>query len=135
MSPPEDLKDILEKLARLASQKHEPDAKDDQEEAAVREAAARAQAAEEAVAGARSRREMREDYAKKIFYYLIGYSIGAFTLLMLNGFQVRGFHISDVPLTAIVGSTAVSAIGLVGFVVNGLFGGAKKRQESKKSEP
>lgn len=48
----------------------------------------------------------------------------------MHGFSRVGFVISDVVLSVIAGSTAVAAIGLVGFVVSGLFGAGKAPPKS-----
>lgn len=73
-------------------------------------------------------RELRKDYAERVYNYLVGYSFGCMALLVLSGFKISGFILPDVVLSVIVGSTAVSAIGLVGFVVNGLFRPARGKE-------
>ncbi len=71
---------------------------------------------------ARTNRDMRRDYGKAVFRYLLGYSIFAGLVVVLAGWgTVTGFMLPVAVLTALVGSTAVSAIGLVGIVVTGLF--------------
>jgi hypothetical protein len=72
------------------------------------------------------RATMAEPYANKVFYFLIGYCVFVGAILLLDGFPCFRFHISDVVLGVIAGSTAVSAIGLVGFVVSGLFGASRQ---------
>ena len=69
------------------------------------------------------RAEMMRPYADRVFRFLLGYCAVVVGLILLDGFQVAGFGISDPVLGVIAGSTAVAAIGLVGFVVSGLFGG------------
>lgn len=64
-------------------------------------------------------RDLRSKFATRVFNYLIFYSIFVASLLVLSGFKY--ISLSDGVLTTMVGSTAVAAIGLVGFVVNGLF--------------
>ncbi len=71
------------------------------------------------------RTRMMEPYAGKVFRFLIGYCAFVGVVILLSGFKVGGFDISDTVLGIIAGSTAASAIGLVGFVVSGLFGAAK----------
>ena len=71
------------------------------------------------------RTRMMEPYAGKVFRFLIGYCLFVAGVILLSGFKFLGFSISDTVLGIIAGSTAVSAIGLVGFVVSGLFGAAK----------
>ncbi|MBJ7417939.1 MAG: hypothetical protein JHC88_21225 [Niveispirillum sp.] len=67
----------------------------------------------------KANRSLRENYANRVFYYLCTYSFGAFSLIVLSG--IGFLEIPEAVLTTIVGSTALAAIGLVGFVVSGLF--------------
>lgn len=60
-------------------------------------------------------------YANRVYVFLVTYCIFVGAVLLLQGFSVWGFKLSDTVLAVISGSTAASAIGLVGFVVNGLF--------------
>ncbi|WP_235046603.1 hypothetical protein, partial [Caulobacter vibrioides] len=71
------------------------------------------------------RAEMMRPYADKVFGFLVGYCSFVGAVILMAGFKYRGFTISDTVLGIIAGSTAASAIGLVGFVVSGLFGSAK----------
>lgn len=66
-------------------------------------------------------RSMRTTYAARILKYLEFYSAGVAILLLLSGFHVLGFGLPTEVLAALVGSTAVAAIGLVGFIARGLF--------------
>ncbi len=74
----------------------------------------------------RSARKMRENFANSAFKYLSGYSISCLFLLFFEGISIPRnvyihFNISDNVLLALVGSTAVSVLGLVGIVLSGLF--------------
>ena len=69
----------------------------------------------------RANRRLRWRYAKWVFYYLVSYSVFAAVLLVFHGFRLFGFELPEIALGALVGSTAVSAIGLVAAVVTGLF--------------
>lgn len=71
------------------------------------------------------RAEMMQPYAGKVFNFLVCYCLFVGAIILLAGFRVGGFAISDTVLGIIAGSTAASAIGLVGFVVSGLFGVVK----------
>jgi hypothetical protein len=64
-------------------------------------------------------------YSNKVFAFLCCYGLAAFILLLLSGFQVAGFTLDPAVMSFVVGSTAVSAIGLVGLVIKGIFGVAK----------
>lgn len=64
--------------------------------------------------------------AKNAFRYMCAYSGGTFVLLLLDGSHWRGFDIEESVLDFLVGSTAVTVIGLVGMVLTGIFVGARK---------
>lgn len=66
-------------------------------------------------------RELRFRYASWVYRFLIGYSACVFLLLVASGWSLCGFELPDNVLIVLVGSTAVSAIGLVLAVVKGLF--------------
>src|SRR5262245_2486283 len=68
-----------------------------------------------------STRTLRESYAKRVYRYLVCYSLAAFVIILLQGTRYSGFQLDSTVVGIIVGSTAVSAIGLVGIVVKGLF--------------
>jgi hypothetical protein len=69
------------------------------------------------------RRDLMKPYATRVFRFLICYCTFVGVTLLLQGFHLWGFNLSDTVMAVISGSTAASAIGLVGFVVNGLFRG------------
>lgn len=69
----------------------------------------------------KANRRLRWRYAKWVFRYLVWYSIFAGSAVVFHGFGVLGFNLPDIALGALVGSTAISAIGLVASVVTGLF--------------
>lgn len=64
---------------------------------------------------------LMEPYANKVFKFLVGYCGFVGAILLLKGFSIGGFDLADYVIGIIAGSTAASAIGLVGFVVSGLF--------------
>jgi hypothetical protein len=121
-NPPE-TPSVIEAILRgreLAEQKREPDEKDKLELKSARERE-EIHVLKETRTDRRANRALRFRYAKAVYRYLVWYSIGCLALVLLSGFKVLGFSIPEIAFTAIVGSTAVSAIGLVGFVVQGLF--------------
>lgn len=68
-------------------------------------------------------------YAAKAFYFMCGYSGIVGSLLFLSGAEFWGleqFNLADGVLEYLVGSTAVTVIGLVGMVLTGVFVGARK---------
>jgi hypothetical protein len=105
------------------AKKSDKDSKDKQEEEALRLARYSVETANlaEANLDLKANRTMRLDYANKVFAYLVAYSIFAGLVLACSGWKFLGFVLPEIALTALVGSTAVSAIGLVGIVVTGLF--------------
>lgn len=68
-----------------------------------------------------SNRRLRFQYARSVYRYLCCYSAGCGSVLLLSGFKVYNFSLPNEVLITLVGSTALAAIGLVGFVVSGLF--------------
>lgn len=64
--------------------------------------------------------------ATKAFRYMSAYSTGSFLLLVLDGSHWRGFDLDESVLDLLVGSTAVTVLGLVGMVLTGIFVGARK---------
>ncbi len=74
-------------------------------------------------------REMRFKYSRWVYAYLVAYSVFVGGLLILHGFAAIPFALDDVVLTSLVGSTAVSAIGLVLAVTTGLFNSRRKKED------
>ncbi len=68
-----------------------------------------------------SNRNLREEYAKKVLRFLYIYCAVVVTLLILQGFHIYNFKLADLVVVTLVGGTAISVIGLVGFVIRGLF--------------
>lgn len=100
--------------------------RDDSEGAASSDEKAKKEAEElsreqEHVIDIRGNRELREKYAGRAFWYLCSYSIFAGLIILLDGFGVCDFEQDPSVLKVLVGSTAVSAIGLVLSVIHGLF--------------
>jgi hypothetical protein len=78
--------------------------------------------AEEINANIRTNRDLKIKYAQRAYRYLCMYSVAALGLLIASGFEGSGFSLHWSVLVTLVGSTAISAIGLVRQVINGLFG-------------
>ncbi len=66
-------------------------------------------------------------YASRTFWFMCVYCFGVWLMLMLRGFEDLGFRLPDPVLQLLVGSTAVTVIGLVGMVLTGVFVGARSR--------
>lgn len=71
-------------------------------------------------------RGLRETYASKVFRFLCSYSTVVFVILLFQGFGIWEFDLDRYVLLALVGSTAISVVGVVGFVVRGLFPSVKR---------
>jgi hypothetical protein len=66
-------------------------------------------------------RKMRRTYAGRILLYLEVYSTVVGLMVVTSGFKLFGFSLPVEILASLVGSTALAAIGLVGFIARGLF--------------
>lgn len=66
-------------------------------------------------------RELRNTYAFRVFIFMCCWSSAVFLILMLKGFFPHCFLISDMVMTTLVGGTTISVVGLVGFMMQGLF--------------
>jgi hypothetical protein len=69
----------------------------------------------------RANRALRQNAAERAYWYLCALSIAVFFILLLAGFRIGGFALDSVVLTTLAGGTFVSAMGLVGLVIKGLF--------------
>ena len=67
------------------------------------------------------RADLMEPYAKRVYRFLIGYCVVVTLILLAQGFKWWNFNLPESVLAVLAGSTAAAAIGLVGFVVSGLF--------------
>ena len=75
-------------------------------------------------------RELRKEYASKVFKFMCAWSGLMFTILLFKGFMGNCFELSDTVLVTLTGGTTVSVIGLVGFMMQGLFH-SKNSKENK----
>lgn len=64
-------------------------------------------------------------YARRVFAFLCIYCVVVCLIIVFQGFNIGGFFLETPVLSILAGSTAVSAIGLVGIVVRGLFNAKK----------
>ena len=77
--------------------------------------------------------DLRRRVANKVYWFLVFWSVAILFLVSCSALRRYGFEDFEIPntvLTVLVGSTTVSAIGLVGFITKGLF----HVSESKKKE-
>jgi hypothetical protein len=118
---PELTLDAIEAGLPLVEGKTRPDVEDILEYEEREAAHLRNELARSHIKDVEADREMRKTYAGRILRYLEFYSAGVAVLILLSGFRVSGFTLEPHILAALVGSTAVAAIGLVGFIARGLF--------------
>lgn len=72
--------------------------------------------------------ELLKPYANRVYWFVATYCGVVAAMLVAAGLRsITGFDLSDVILSIIAGSTAISVIGLIGLVVSGLFGARSRR--------
>jgi hypothetical protein len=69
-----------------------------------------------------------EPFANKTFYFMCTYCAFVGLIVILNAFGCFSRQISDSVAQILVGSTAVTVIGLVGMVLTGIFVGARNKK-------
>jgi hypothetical protein len=105
----------------LVERKIEPDARDLLEAEKVKSEQLRNKLAHSQIKDRKSDRRLRKTYAGRILRYLETYSVVVGILLIMSGWHVFGFNLDKETEIALTGSTALAAIGLVGFIAKGLF--------------
>lgn len=98
-----------------------PDARDLLEAEEIKTAQLQNKLAKSRIKNVKADRKMRKTYAGRILLYLEIYSIIVGAMVLAAGFGLWGFSLPVEILASLVGSTAVAAIGLVGFIARGLF--------------
>ncbi|HEY3197863.1 MAG TPA: hypothetical protein VGJ57_07600 [Nitrospirales bacterium] len=63
----------------------------------------------------------RGEYARKIFWLIVGWISGMFILLLLQGFGSFGFKLSDTVLIAAISGTTLNILGIFVIVANYIF--------------
>ncbi len=105
---------------------------DDYKEAFARATERNAQLEEELDAAKKKARSVEildnliEPSAKKAFNFMFVYSGAVGLMLLMNSFGCFKIPMEEGVLQVLVGSTAVTVIGLVGMVLTGIFVGARK---------
>lgn len=117
MQKPDPDDDVFDKEIQEA-QAAQRDGKSEAEEDLLKEA--RTNHLQEQTKDLQSYRGLREKYASKVMDYLIWYSCVVLFLVIADAGS-PDFNIPENAVVTLVGSTAIAAIGLVGFVVKGLF--------------
>jgi hypothetical protein len=118
--PPLTLDDIDTGVA-VVEDVSRPDTRDLLERAAATEAELKNKLARSRIKNVKADRRMRQTYAARILRYLEWYSIVVGLMIVASGIKPLGFSLPVEILASLVGSTALAAIGLVGFIARGLF--------------
>lgn len=63
----------------------------------------------------------RAEYAPKIFWLIVGWILGIFVLLALQGFHPYSFNLSDSVLIAVISGTTLNVLGIFVIVANYIF--------------
>ena len=88
-------------------------------------------------------RELRKEYAFKVFIFMCVWCIMVFLIVILDALTYTpstdkyikdlSFQVSNSVLTTLIGGTTVSVIGVVGFIIKGLFPGTNSRRQQRRS--
>lgn len=65
-------------------------------------------------------RDLRKSFSDKVYCFLVVWCISLLVLIISDASR-NDFHIPEIVLTTLCGGTTVSTLGLVGFIVQGLF--------------
>lgn len=101
--------------------KRAPDARDLLEAEEIKTAQLQNRLALAHIKNVKADRKMRKTYAGRILLYLEVYSVAVGAMVIASGIERLGFKLPVEILASLVGSTALAAIGLVGFIARGLF--------------
>ena len=114
---------LLDNAESLVDEKTQKDAKDEDEEREARrqERQHGFDLKEEELRARQDERNLRRSYANRVFGFLITYCAFVGFCILAQGFKFGGFGLDRYVLAALVGSTSISAIGVVSSVVRGLF--------------
>ena len=66
-------------------------------------------------------RRLRRKYSQHVMKYLWSYSVFVAAVIIVNGFCSPYWKVDTAIIVVLSGSTAIAAIGLVGFVIRGMF--------------
>jgi hypothetical protein len=70
--------------------------------------------------------DLIKPYAKRVFNFMCVYCAFVGLAIVFDAFQIWSFNLEAGVMEFLVGSTAVTVIGLVGMVLTGIFVGARK---------
>lgn len=75
-------------------------------------------------------RELRKLYGGLVYGFMAVWSALVFAVIVAQGFGIGEFHLEVTTITTLIGGTTVSVIGLVGFILRGLFPSTGKEKET-----
>lgn len=113
--------DSIDKGLVLVEKKTSPDSIDLLEDERLQKARLENRLSQARIEDVEADRELRKTYANRILRFLEWYAGGVGALVVADGFHLFWFHLEKEVTATLVGSTAVAAIGLVGFIARGLF--------------
>ena len=113
--------DSIDRGIVLVENKKNPDSIDLLEDERLQKARLENKLSQARIEDVEADRELRKTYANRILRFLEWYAGGVAVLMVLDGFHIFAFHLEKEVAATLVGSTAVAAIGLVGFIARGLF--------------
>ncbi len=73
------------------------------------------------IADRESKRELREKYANKMFYYMCIWSFFIVITVIINGFGFFGFQLNKWVLVTLIGSTTISIFAIIRAIIEGIF--------------
>lgn len=65
--------------------------------------------------------DLKDQFSHHVRYYLWAFSAFSAAIIVIDGFHLYGFKLDKVIIITLIGSTAVSVIGMVSIVISGLF--------------
>lgn len=130
-NPPKITLSAIEEGLPSVEGKDRPDTRDLLETEELKTVQLQNQLARSKIKNVKADRKMRKTYAGRILLYLEIYSLVVALFIITAGFNLLGFTLPVEILASLVGSTAVAAIGLVGFIARGLFRSPDPRQKIK----
>ena len=119
--PPRPTLDSIASGTARVEAKTRPDVNDLLESEELETVRLRNRLARSQIKNVKADRRMRKTYAGRILLYLELYSVTVGLMVLAAGVEWGGFALPVEILATLVGSTAVAAIGLVGFIARGLF--------------
>jgi hypothetical protein len=119
--PSEITLDSIDAGVPLAESKTAPDAYDLLEDERLQKIRLENKFSRSRLKDVKADRRLRKTYANRILRFLEVYAGIVALMVVADGFHFLGFHLEKEVTATLVGSTAIAAIGLVGFIARGLF--------------